>query len=151
MSAALGYRPATADDRRFVADSWIRSYRTAHAAGMILYDDWPIVMERSIRRVIAREGCRVVVAYRPGETDRNADLYGWIAAEPEARLVHYAYVKKNFRRLGIARGLFRAVGIDPRSRFDHTCKTEVLGDLRRAFPGARWRPLVARIPQNPNL
>ena len=140
---ALAYRLAAEPDLGFVFDSWINSYRDAHAAGMIAYEDWAAVMRQAIERVLARDGCELYVAHHPGEDDGKTDLYGWAALE--GQLVHYVYVKRPFRRLGIARGLLGAGKVQP--RFSYTCKTIIVSQLREAMPGARWTPLTARKPR----
>lgn len=157
---SLSYRRAEERDLPFVVRSWVSSYRTAYAAGLLLMDDYRLIMERQVRRVLERPGVEVWVAYAPDEDDPRADLYGWIAVErgyevpvagrmqpAEEPLVHYCYVKSNYRREGIARGLFRAAGIDPAEPFAFTCTTGVVADLRHKIPRARWNPLIARHPK----
>lgn len=161
---ALAYRLAAEPDLGFVFDSWIVGYRDAHAAGMIAYEDWDVVMRAAITRVLARPGVSVHVACHPGETDRQSDLYGWIAAERGGpwhetmyapsyfSLVHYVYVKKPYRRMGLGKGLLDAAEVD--SRFLYTCKTGALSRKDRktgtrvadssVMRDARWDPLIAR-------
>lgn len=169
---SLAYRRAEERDLALVIDSWLESYRFAHAAGLIALDDWRDVMVPQVKRVLARPGVAVHVAYHPGETDQRADLYGWIAVErdyvvpvrgreridgtkpmwieklvaSDCPLVHFVYVKEAYRRMGIARGLFKAARVDPTLRFLHTCKTAVVTELKRAIPRAVWSPLIARQP-----
>jgi GNAT superfamily N-acetyltransferase len=145
---SLAYRPADTEDHSFVVESWLSSYKTAHAAGLIAMASWREVMVPQIERVLAKPGVQVHVAYHPGEQDRGADLYGWIAAEPGAEpLVHYVYVKQPYRRMGIARGLLGALGIDPASDLEYTCKTPIVSRL--PLPRARWQPLRARFDEAP--
>lgn len=149
---SLAYRPAEAGDVVFIVNSWLSSFRGSHTAGMIAMDDWKQVMERQVRRVLARDGVRAYVAYAPGETDKKVDLYGWIAVElgHDAPLVHYCYCKRAYRRMGIARGLFATAGVDPSKRFFYTCKTPSAAVLarHRKIPKARWSPLIARYPKD---
>lgn len=148
--SALAYRRAGEQDLVFVLDSWLDSYRTAHAAGLIAMEDWRVVMGPQIRKLLQRPGAEVIVAYKPKEASGRADLYGWIAvegglAEPH---VHYCYVKQPYRRMGIARGLMASAGIEPEGRFRYSCKTGVVSALKPKIPRARWAPLVARFPKN---
>jgi hypothetical protein len=151
---SLAYRPAAEPDMVLVVDSWVESYRTAHAAGLIAMEDWRDIMRAQVRKVLARPGGECWVAHKPGDDGSGADLYGWLALERghSIPLVHYVYVKQNYRRIfGIGRGLFRAAGIDPAAEFSYTCKTAVVSDLRDKIPRARWTPLVARFaPPKPN-
>jgi GNAT superfamily N-acetyltransferase len=145
---SLAYRPAVAADMPLVVGSWLDSFRTAHAAGLIAMDDWRAVMEPQIEKLLARPGAVVFVAHRPGEdAEHRADLYGWIAAEPDIALVHYVYVKHSYRRMGLARGLLGAAGIKLAEPFEFSCKTAVVRELQRKIPRARWNPLAARFPK----
>lgn len=164
----LAYRPATKSDLRLVVDSWVSSYRTAHAAGMIAMDDWREVMCAQVQKVLDRPGVEVLVAYKPGESP-PLDVYGWLALEREYRisatvrersrwgrrrmvqgrcpLVHYVYVLDAFREKGVARGLFRKAGVDPAKEFLYSCKTGFVSKLLPKIPLAKWRPLIARYPK----
>ena len=162
---SLAYRPAREPDWFFVVDSWLWSYRDAHAAGLIQMEDWNRVMKPQLAKVLARSGVSIFVAHHPGQDGTGADLYGWIAIErgyqTPARsrqggrwvdsmvsvsepLVHYVFVKQPYRRLGIARGLFKAAGVDPAAAFNYTAKTAIVTLLADKISGGRWMPLIAR-------
>jgi hypothetical protein len=134
-----------------VVDSWLDSYRTSHAAGMIAMQDWRVVMTRQVQLILARPGVEVHVAYHPGDTDHVADLYGWLCLERgDPPLVVYCYTKQHYRRIfGIQRGLFAAAGIDPNSRFEYAAKTGVVSKLASKIPNARWNPLRIRFAPKP--
>ena len=143
---SLAYRPAEPPDIVFVVSSWLSSFRGAHAAGLINMADWPQVMTPQIQQVLNRPGCQTYVAYAPNERDHISDLYGWMACEPDndVPLVHYVYIKRAYRKMGIARGLMATAGIDPYEPYAYTCKTATLNSLRQKMPFARWSPLTAR-------
>lgn len=149
MSETLGYRLAEVDDWRFIVESFLSSYRNAHTAGLVQIEDWHDVMEPQIRKLLARDGVLVHVAHHPGEQDHIADLYGWIAVEHghPGPMVLYCYVKHHYRQRGIARGLFRTAGIDPRKPFFICAKTAASARLASKTPGAKWDPLRARYPK----
>lgn len=164
----LAFRRAEARDKRLIVDSFLESYRHAHAAGLISMESWRDVMAPQFERILSRRGVGTWVAYHPAERDPRADLYGWISVERdfnipmrvkvgmrweeqmvpcEAPLVHFIFVKQPYRRLGVARGLFKAAGVNPVDEFLYTAKTPVLGKLAAQIPLARWAPLVARYPK----
>lgn len=166
---SLAFRRAIPSDMRLVVESFLDSYRTAHAAGLIAMEDWRDVMEPQWLKVLARPGVEVHVAHHPDEADPRYDVYGWLAIErgydevrkvqrdrkwvrrlvrADAPLVHYVYVKKLYRKHGIARGLFRAAGVDPRQPFNHTTTTAVVSELGDHVPLARFTPLIARHPKH---
>lgn len=134
------YRKATEADRIFVDYAWLDSYRWAHAAGMIHMDDWRDVMLPQISRVRNRPRAVTIVAEEPDA------LAGFICAEPsnDPPLVFYVYVKESYRKAGIARGLFKAAGVEPGDRFVYACKTPVISELVRKIPRARFDPYAAR-------
>jgi hypothetical protein len=134
------YRAAVEGDDIFINYGWLDSYRWAHAAGMIHMDDWRDVMLPQIKRVRARPKTITVVAEEPGA------LAGFICAKPgnDPPLVFYVYVKEQYRKAGIARGLFRLAGVDPFERFVYACKTAVVSELMRKIPQAKFDPYAAR-------
>jgi GNAT superfamily N-acetyltransferase len=152
------HRQHTPDDRDFIVSSWSSSFKRSHFAGMIHTDDWAAVMHPQIRRVLERPDARAMVAYE--KTD-PAFLYGFIAGDTSLHVpvvedgqrkvytlpvVFYVFVKEAYRRVGIARGLFTALGVDPLRPFIYTGRTGVVRTLieARKIPRADWNPLVAR-------
>lgn len=150
----------TQSDRDFVISSWSASYRTSYSAGIIDMDAWATVMHAQLGRFLDRPNVRTVLAV---ERRDPTFLYGFITAdttvqvEPLDRgktrewpaLVYYCYVKSAYRETGIARGLFGAIGIDPRSRFLTACKTAASTRFASKTPLAKWNPLVARFATTP--
>lgn len=147
------YRDATPSDRVFVTATWSSSYKSAHAAGMIPSEDYPAVMHAAIGKLLARPGARAIVAYEPPDF-----LYGFIAGDTSGAtpVVWYVYVKgpyRSERRAGgarsgprHARGLFRALGVDPARPFLYACSTPVVAELRQAnkIPRGKFVPATAR-------
>lgn len=165
---SLAYRPAVATDLPFVIDSWVESYRTAHAAGPMPMPYYHEDMEKYVRWFLQRPGVRAYVAHHPGvSSDTRADLYGFIVVEDgievptririgrkwEERLlpadcpfVHYCYVKAHYRRNGIARGLFNVASVDTARHFLYGAKTPIVSKSS-LFANGTWAPLAARFPK----
>lgn len=141
-------------DRRFVVDSWAKSYRESKQAGLIQNSDWFPVMLRQFEKVLLHPRVRVVVAYDPAEKDRIADLYGWLCYEPGTEqyspLVYYVFIKSAYRRRGLARRLFDAAGIDHVRPFRYACSTYVVDELEKSYwlkrnaPYATFDPIAGR-------
>ena len=145
---ALAFREALDSDRALVLDSWLASFRNAHAAGLIAMADWRPVMGPQVVRLLQRPGVTVLVAYHPGE-DSGADAYGWAAVELRTSrppLVLYAYTKQPYRRLGIARRLLERAGVNLSAEWHYAAKTGVVSKLGDKMARARWTPLAARYP-----
>lgn len=132
--------------------------------------DFAAVMDVTLARLLQRPGCTAWVAHNPRERSPH-DLYGFIVAETAPNvptyirgsddsfelkveagtdpLVHFVFVKRVYRRLGIARALFKVAGVDPQGAYLYTCKTSNVSKLEKAgvMPKARWFPLSARFPK----
>ena len=117
----VAFRFAEAEDRRFIIDGWVTSYKQSYYAGLIAMSDWRSIMWGQIEKVIDRQDVRTVVAYETEDTGHLADLYGFITADSELAppLVYYIYVAQPYRRGGYARRLFAAVGVDPDRPFQY--------------------------------
>jgi GNAT superfamily N-acetyltransferase len=146
---SIAYRTADEFDQRLVVSAWVRSYRDADTAGFVQVDDWPAVMSDQVRKALARPDVVATVAYETEDTERLADLYGFIVADvvETPPLVYYVFTKQAYRRLGIARGLFAAIGVDPARAFNYVCSTPAVSQLRRKIPMARWTPRLGRHPK----
>lgn len=160
------------DDRSFVVESWISSYR--HRPALVGFHDWHGVMTLAVGRIIALPGVKVIMATDADAEPGIADLLGWMAYEPRAvtrayndetrrweyrrvpsadrtpadePLCWYVYTKATYRKNGVARRLFRHAGIDPRGRFHYVCDTNAVDALRSAgkIPRATLRLGLGRI------
>lgn len=161
------YRLAEPADRTFVVSSFLASYRTAHAAGLIPMDLWDETMRPIWAAALDRPGVTTHVAAWEDDDDHVADLAGWVAVErgylvsqkvrrfrrwcrrlvvATEPLVLYVFTKQAYRRSGVARGLFVAAGVDPRLPFLYAAKTAIVGALADQIPLARWDPMIVRYP-----
>lgn len=99
-------RPARRSDAAFVASSWLRSYRDAPAVVAVPSRTYFYWQHRVVEALLARSA--VLVACSPDDPDT---IVGWACAEAMegALVLHYVYVKHDFRRYGVARALVRAL------------------------------------------
>lgn len=88
---------------------------------------------RQVDAVIARTGVLLAVPEATAST-----IAGWACAEPG--VVHYVYVVETFRKLGVARALLEAIGIEPRafSQWSNACDRGLGSKLMAA--GWVWDP-----------
>lgn len=145
----LAFRPAAghdSDDRSFIVSTWSRSFKLSHSAGLIHSDDWPTVMHTQLERILDRDGARALIAC---DRDDGDYFYGWIAADTTDRIpvLHYVYVKEPYRRAGIARQLFTAIGIDPAQFFTYVCRGPSYGQFASRVAHARYNPNAVRFPK----
>lgn len=142
---SLAFRPATPTDLPLVYGSWLASFRLSHAAGLVPMATYGATYTDAIDRLLARKGCRVIVAHHPDEAPGAADVYGWACVEdgvPPA--LHYCYVIGPYRRKGLARALLEHAGIRVDSPWVYTYKTPVVAKLSSKLGRATWAPLRAR-------
>ena len=150
----LQFRVATVEDLPFIERSFLASYRNSYSAGLIAMSRWEQVMKVEWRSILARPDTRVHVAYHPGETVGDCDLYGYIVTldgyqdHQSGRalpFIVFAYIKSAYRREhDIEAGLFAAAGIDPQAPFHYAAKTA--SAIRAYGASATWRPLAVRYP-----
>jgi GNAT superfamily N-acetyltransferase len=103
MSAPVHYRQAAPGDLDFVVKSWISSFKSAHAAGILSISpldvacptcgaavphDFASVMDHTLRAVLKRPGVTVWVAYNPRAAPPS-DLHGYLVSETGANLPSY--------------------------------------------------------------
>jgi GNAT superfamily N-acetyltransferase len=161
------YRAAVAADRAFIVDSWVESYRHAHAAGFTPMPLYQRHARESVNWYLDQPGVEATVAELDGmlagfcAADRTATTPGrtrkrveggqlkWVSEFRPTTMVLYLYVKDAFRRHGIGFGLMAASGVSPEGPFVFASKTP-MGDQflqRHGFVEGRWRPLDARFPK----
>jgi hypothetical protein len=112
---------------------------------MIAVEDWFAVMIPQVEKLLRRPGVRTIVVYET-EVGPLADIYGFITADADrpTPVVFYVFVKESYRGAGHVRALFREIGIDPGRRFFYACKTEVLTQVKRKIPFAKFNPDLSR-------
>lgn len=140
------HRDAMSSDRAFIVSAWSSSFKASNSAGIIASEDWAGIMHGQLEKLLERRGVRAVVAYE--RTDPGF-LYGFIVGDVSAGVpvVFYTYTKEPYRRTGIARRLFAALGVDPREPFLYACRTPAVTRMTDKIPRARWEPNVARYPK----
>lgn len=171
-------RRALPADLKFVRDSWRDSHRMSHTAGPIPMNRYREVYDDAIGQLLTRPDVVALVAHEQGEAPPY-DLLGFICVEHNVQapvrvreqqrvgdrfvgyrwvdrfeplpqpLVHYVYVKQDFREHGLARALFKAAGVDPARPWVHTYSTAIVSKIRHAQNWAGvFDPRLARFPKN---
>lgn len=96
-------RPANESDINFIYSTWIKSFRTGSglglASGKYVYFT---LYQFMIDQILHRKECEATVAADPSDP---LVIYGYIVHEPG--VLHYAFTKEAFRRLGVAKALYR--------------------------------------------
>lgn len=131
----------TADEFPFIFDSWANSYRKSPWAGTVPNHLWDQVSRETARSLLDR-GARVLVAVTPIEGSDERRVMGYIVAEPGDKVLHWIFVKKDYRGLGIGKALLAAM-CPGEDHWAYTFRTRASA----GFLGGRfhWNPVPARL------
>lgn len=107
-------RPPVEADLAFILASW----RSAHRDSQKQTLPWTVYKQTYgtlIKMLLSRADVHVLAAY-DSTLPAGQDLAGWIAWTPGARVatLHFVYVRKSHRRVGLARGLADAAQLGNR-------------------------------------
>ena len=96
------FRPMLRTDRGFFSSNWLRSFRRADRVRHVEQQTYFYFHHKILERLVKRGS--VIIACNRKEPDT---LYGFACFEPLGRtcVLHYIFVKKSRRRLGIGRAL----------------------------------------------
>lgn len=104
MTPALEYRVATNADLPFIWNSWLKSYRDNNGQAKAVGSETYFAEHRKlIGELTARSA--ILIACAPDFPDQ---IYGYVVFEAfngPALVLHYVYVKRTYRRFGIASAL----------------------------------------------
>ena len=98
-------RPATQEDVPFIFNSWLRSYKysrwTKNITSQIYYSEHHKLIEKLLKNFSTIIACN---------DNDPSQIYGFISAGYVEGIfcMHYIYVKRTFRNLGIARTLLNS-------------------------------------------
>lgn len=113
--AEIETRAAYLEDVPFIFATMLRSYRHASFfARKISNDVFYKYHHMFLDSCLKREKSTVIVAHPKGEPNV---ILGYVLSEEraEGHIVHYTYVKRSFRRLGVAKALWST--LDPKKQY----------------------------------
>lgn len=123
-----------ADEWNLIWDSWARSWMKSQWSGTVRNCDWKDVTSKSFKELVDRPTTIVYVAYEPLENGMRR-MKGYIVAEPSRKIIHWLYVKRDYRGQGVARDLLDKVLIGSQRReWTYTHRTNA---CQRLFRGMR--------------
>src|ERR1017187_7149175 len=106
MTQDFHIRPVQGDDIPFIYSTWLRSFRNDSFVGLsvkknVFFDNYQLILDR----ILSKSNTKTLVACK---IDEPNVIYGYLVAEPNESVLHYAFVKESFWGLGIAKALFHA-------------------------------------------
>lgn len=102
------YRLFEPEDLPFVADSWVKSYRSRVVYTGVMNTLYSIGHNKLIN--VLKRFCKVVVAC---DQARPSYIIGWACARVNKQGVfelHYVYVKDTYRQMGVATAILKHLG-----------------------------------------
>jgi len=106
MTLPVELRRARKSDIPFITSSWLKSHRYGYSSqsvpNTVYYHQHHKILEEVIPRSV------VLVACNHEDPDQ---ILGWMCAEvvDTAMVIHYVYVKKSFRKFGLAKRLVQTM------------------------------------------
>lgn len=133
--------PPRADEFAFIFDSWARSFRKSPWAGCVPNHLWDQVSRECAKGLLDR-GARVLVAVTPieGRPDERR-VMGYSISEPGRKILHWLYVKEDFRDMGVGAALLEAT-CPGDEEWIYTHRTKAAS--RFLGPRFRWDSVPAR-------
>ncbi len=131
----------TAEEYALIFDSWARCWMKSPWAGCIRNCDYDTTSRAMISELIDRAGTRVTVLYTVTD-DGIRRVVGYTVSEPAKRVIHWVYVKRDFRGLGNGRRLLHEVTGGETKGWLYTHKTNACEKFLR---GMKHDPARARV------
>lgn len=124
-------RPPNPNDLNFIYSSWLKSYNDDNyynpIKGPAYFGYQKLLINKLLNQSI------VTIACNPED---NEQIFGYTVYEIglDNLIIHYCYVKYNFRRLGVCRSMVEAIRL-PRlsSNFFHTFRSPTYDKLKHKF------------------
>ncbi len=135
MAAAYKIRQATGKDLSFIFDTFLNSYRYDSPMGKscrnsVFFNEYKLVIDRILSE------SETLVAHDPG--DENL-IFSYLIFHPPY-ILHYAFCKDAFRKLGITKALFVEAFGSADFKVDVTHRTATAADIFRDKPNLTHNP-----------
>ena len=134
-------RVGTADDNGFIAKSWLETLRASHEARAIDSAIFSRHHSRIISNVLRRQSVTVRIAH---PADSDFEILGFAVLAPGK--IHFVYVRKAFRKFGIAKKLCE--GIDVKGSLFGTWSPDVQHWILEKYRGLRYQPNWAEVEEH---
>lgn len=117
-----------------IFDAWALSWRKSPWSGTVRNCDWDATSRAAMSEIVDRPTACVRVVWTM-TADGVRRVKGYIVAEPSRRIIHWLFVKRDFRGQGVARALMKHVmeDDDKRSKWIYTHRTYACARLFRGM------------------
>lgn len=131
MNLPIVIRPAFPEEHNFIYSSWIKSGYRSRPLETVAKEIYTLNQHDIITSLLSR--CEVLVAH---QYQAPENLFGYIICQKvdNVFVLHYAYVKQTFRKLGVFAGLLRAAKFYPHlSAGFYTHSTKAMSHIEHKF------------------
>jgi GNAT superfamily N-acetyltransferase len=134
-----------AEEFAFIFDSWAKAFRMSDWAGVVRNCDWDVTSRAAMAELVDRPTARIEVMVVETE-DGTRRIAGYSVSEPSRKILHWLYVKRDFRGMGIGRKLRRSLTSDQElSQWTYTYRTDASARfLRWCSQSMRHKPAAGR-------
>lgn len=138
-------KPLPADTARILRE-WLTSFKRSRYAGCVPNDRYKQIYADCIRQLLER-GATLLVACNAAAPEI---ILGFVCTEhtPRDKIVHYVFVREQYRQCGVGRMLLDAAGILKGCEFVYTFRTGdskyIMGHSSDGTPLGRHMPELAR-------
>jgi GNAT superfamily N-acetyltransferase len=121
----ISIRACVPGDLDRILREWLSSFRSSPWAGVIPNNLYRKVYAETIRQLLSR-GARIDVACY---AEKPEIIVGFICYEmtPRDKILHYAFIRSDYRGNGIARALMNNAGFLPNQPYVYTFRTRESG------------------------
>lgn len=99
-----------AEEFAFIFDSWAKAFMKSPYAGCIRNCDYDEASRRAMSEIVDRGATVTVLAVPLPNGERR--IAGYSVSEPARKVLHWIYIKRDYRGLGLGRQLRRHVAAD---------------------------------------
>lgn len=131
----------TAEELPLVFDAWASSFKKSPYAGCIPNHCYDELSRVAIAEILDR-GARVIVAIAP-LPDGGRRVMGYSVSEPDKKVLHWIYVKRDYRGMKVGRALLRETADPGESGWRYTYRTKASSKF--LGPAFLWDPVPARV------
>ncbi len=128
----MPFSPPEADEFSFIFDSWANSWMKSPWSGTFRNCDYQEMSRKSFSEIIDRPTTVVTVMWT-GDADSRR-IVGYAVTEPSRKIIHWLYVKRDFRGFGSARRLLdNVLGDSKPTEWIYTHRTNACSKLFRGM------------------
>lgn len=116
---AIKIRAASESDKPFIYANWLRHYKNRsyfakRIRNSVFYKWHHLVLEK----ILDRSSTKILIAHPPEEAEL---ILGFMVYEdqPDGSVIHFVYIKPQFKRMGIAKKLFASADLKESQYFTH--------------------------------